>query len=114
VSNLYSGQQGHAEGWQVCLAHQLRDCQYAIDAGDTAFPPRMKGLLLRAIVLARRSRDLAKSTRRAYRRRLEHDLNRVVVLAPTPRDGRRLPPIFIIEGAKIIFGTFQTGGTGCP
>ncbi len=28
-----------AEAWQVCLAHQLRDCQYAIDAGDAVFAP---------------------------------------------------------------------------
>jgi len=90
VSDLYSAQQGHAEGWQICLAHQLRDCQYAIDAGDSVFAPRMKDLLLRAVVLARRHRDLAESTRRTYRRRLEHDLNRVMVLAPTQRDGRRL------------------------
>lgn len=90
VSDLYAAQQGHAEGWQICLAHQLRDCQYAIDAGDHVFAPRMKALLLRAVVLARRHRDLAESTRQAYRRRLEHDLNAVMVLAPTQRDGRRL------------------------
>jgi transposase len=90
VSDLYAAQQGHAEGWQICLAHQLRDCQYAIDAGDCVFAPRMKAVLLRAVVLARRHRDLAESTRRAYRRRLEHDLNGVMVLAPTQRDGRRL------------------------
>jgi transposase len=54
VSDLYGSQQGHAEAWQVCLAHQLRDCQYAIEAGDTLFAPRMKMLLLRAVVLARR------------------------------------------------------------
>ncbi len=29
VSDLYSAQQGHAEDWQICLAHQLRDCAYA-------------------------------------------------------------------------------------
>ncbi len=90
VSDLYGAQQGHAEGWQVCLAHQLRDCKYAIEAGDTVFAPRMKALLLRAVVLARRHRDLAESTRREYRRRLERDLNAVMVLAPTQRDGRRL------------------------
>jgi transposase len=90
VSDLYSAQQGHAEGWQVCLAHQLRDCKYAIEAGDTIFAPRMKALLLRAVALARRHRNLAESTRCAYRRRLERDLNAVMVLAPTNRDGRRL------------------------
>ena len=40
VSDLYSAQQGHAADWQVCLAHQLRDCQFAIEAGDAACAAR--------------------------------------------------------------------------
>jgi transposase len=90
VSDLYGAQQGHADSWQVCLAHQLRDCQYAIDAGDAVFAPRMKALLLRAVVLARRHRDLAESTRREYRRRLHRDLDAIMALAPAHRDGQRL------------------------
>ena len=39
VSDLYSAHQGHADLWQICLAHQLRDCQYAIEAGDEIFAP---------------------------------------------------------------------------
>lgn len=89
LSDLYGAQQGHAETWQVCLAHQLRDCQYAIDAGDGVFAPRMKALPLRAVVLARRHRGLAESTRREYRRRLEHALDAVMALVPTQRDGQR-------------------------
>ena len=39
VSDLYSAQKNHpAEPWQVCLAHQLRDCQFALEAGDTCLP----------------------------------------------------------------------------
>ena len=49
VSDLYGAQRGHGKAWQICLAHQLRDCQYAIEAGDEIFTPRMKTLLLRAI-----------------------------------------------------------------
>jgi transposase len=90
VSDLYNAQQGHAVGWQICLAHQLRDCQFAIEAGDTIFAPRMKALLLRAFVLARRRHHLAESTRRQYRQRMERDLDAVMALAPTQRDGRRL------------------------
>ena len=90
VSDLYSAQQGHVEEWQICLAHQLRDCTYAIEAGDAVFAPRMKALLLRAVVLARRSRHLAESTRREYRRRFECALDAVMALAPTHRDGQRL------------------------
>ena len=90
VSDLYGAQRGHAENWQICLAHQLRDCTYAIEAGDTVFAPRMKALLLRAVVLARRRHGLAESTRREYRRRLERALDAVMALAPTQRDGQRL------------------------
>jgi transposase len=90
VSDLLGAQQGHAADWQICLAHQLRDCQYAIEAGDTTFAPRMKALLLRAFVLARRRHALAESTRRQYRQRLERELDAVMALTPTQADGRRL------------------------
>ena len=50
----------------------------------------MKALLLRAVALARRHRGLAESTRREYRRRLEHALDAVMALAPTNRHGQRL------------------------
>ena len=90
VSDLYGAQQGHADLWQVCLAHQLRDCKYAIEAGDTIFAPRMKALLLRAVVLARRRKSLAESTRRNYQSRLDRELDAIMVLAPTNRPGKRL------------------------
>ncbi len=90
VSDLYSAQQGHAADWQICLAHQLRDCQFAIEAGDVIFAVRMKALLLRAFVLARRRHHLAESTRRQYRQRLERQLDTIMALAPTQPDGRRL------------------------
>jgi len=90
VSDLYGAQQGHADLWQVCLAHQLRDCEFAIEAGDTVFAPRMKALLLRAVVLARRRKALAVSTRRNYQRRLDHDLNAIMTAAPTNPHGQRL------------------------
>ncbi|KDM65137.1 transposase [Acidiphilium sp. JA12-A1] len=50
----------------------------------------MKALLLRAVVLARRHRTLADATRRAWRRRLDHDLDAVMALAPINHHGRRL------------------------
>lgn len=39
VSDRYAGQQDLAGAHQVCLAHVLRDVQYAIDYGDTIFAP---------------------------------------------------------------------------
>jgi transposase len=90
VSDLYGAQQGHADLWQVCLAHQLRDCTFAIEAGDAIFAPRMKALLLRAVVLARRRTSLAESTRRTYQQRLDRELDKIMALAPINQHGRRL------------------------
>lgn len=90
VSDLCGAQQGHADLWQVCLAHQLRDCLYAIEAGDTIFAPRMKMLLLRTVVLARRRKRLAEGTRRAYQRRLDREMTAIMGLAPSNRHGKRL------------------------
>ena len=89
VSDLYGAQRGHAEEWQICLAHQLRDCRFAGEAGDAIFAPRMKMLLLRAFVLARRRHRLAESTRRTYRQRLDRELDAIMALTHTNRDGQR-------------------------
>jgi transposase len=90
VSDLYGAQRGHADTWQVCLAHQLRDLRYAVEAGDAVFAPRLKALLLRAVLLARRRHALKASTRREYRLRLERELDRVLALQPSHRHGQRL------------------------
>jgi transposase len=91
VSDLFGAQRGsHADEWQVCLAHQLRDLRYAIEAGDDVFAPRLKALLLRAILLARRRFELKESTRLEYRRRLERELTAILALQPSNRHGQRL------------------------
>jgi transposase len=90
VSDLYGAQQGHAEEWQICLAHQLRDCRYAIEAGDTVFAPRMKHLLLRAFVVAKRRHELAEATRKTYKARLEREMDKIMALSVEHKDARRL------------------------
>src|SRR3954447_1714635 len=90
VSDLYGAQRGHADAWQVCLAHQLRDLRHAVEAGDAVFAPRLKALLLRAVLLARRRLELKASTRLEYRRRLERELDRVLALQPSHHCGLRL------------------------
>ncbi|MGG6242908.1 IS66 family transposase, partial [Nodosilinea sp. AN01ver1] len=91
VSDLFSAQKAHpAEHWQVCLAHQLRDCQYAIDAGDDLFAPRMKRLLLRAIAVNRRRQTLAASTLQQYRSRFRGSLREILNLKPKSPEGQRL------------------------
>lgn len=91
VSDLFSSQKANpAEQWQACLAHQLRDCQYAIDAGDDLFAPRMKRLFLKAIALHRRRHTLADSTMQQYCSRLRGALREILNLNPTQADGQRL------------------------
>ena len=91
VSDLFSAQKKHpAEDWQVCLAHQLRDCQYGIDAGDEIFSPVMKRLLLRAVDWHRRWEKLAASTQYQYRCRMQRELEQALALVPTHSDGMRL------------------------
>jgi transposase len=90
VSDLYSAQQHHpAEAWQVCLAHQVRDCQFAIDAGDAVFSPRMKAVFLRAFAIHKRRDTLATSTLYQYRCDLQRRVHRCLTLQPTNPHGRR-------------------------
>lgn len=91
VSDLFSAQAANlAQQWQVCLAHQLRDCQYAIDAGDELFAPRMKRLFLKAIALQRRRHTLATSTVKQYCARLRGSLREILNLQPKSVEGQRL------------------------
>jgi transposase len=91
VSDLYSAQQNHpAADWQVCLAHQVRDCRFAIDAGDAVFAPRMKAVFLRAFAIHKRRDTLAASTLYQYRCDLQRRVHRCLALQPTNPHGRRL------------------------
>ena len=84
VSDSLGSQRGHADLWQVCLAHLLRDAQYAIDCGDDGFATAFKRLLLRAIAIGRRRESLRDTTLQQYRADLERRLDHVLAL---PRRG---------------------------
>ncbi len=91
VSDLFSAQKNHpAPQWQVCLAHQLRDCQYAIDAGDRIFAPGMKRLLLRAFIIHRRREKIDDTRLLRYRENLQERLTKILDVAPQHPDGIRL------------------------
>jgi transposase len=91
VSDLYSSQTNHpAKKWQVCLAHQLRDCKYAIDAGDKIFALEMKKLLLRAFAIHKRRTKLKENTLYQYRCDLKRRLAQCLDIEPTHKDGVRL------------------------
>jgi transposase len=84
LSDSLGSQRGHADIWQVCLAHLLRDAQYAIDCGDAGFSVAFKRLLLRAIAIGRRRDRLLDTTLAQYRADLDRRLDRVLAL---PRRG---------------------------
>ena len=67
VSDRYGGQMGWAsKEHQVCLAHLIRDVQYAIDAGDAVFAPDLRHLLERACPIGRRRERLTDATLKTY------------------------------------------------
>jgi transposase len=94
VSDRLGAQRGWASrDHQVCLAHLLRDIQYAIDAGDAAFAPGLKHLLQRAVRIGRRRPTLSDATLLAYHARLERSLDQLLKLEPTTKAGLKLQRI---------------------
>ena len=90
VSDMLGSQRGHAEQWQVCLAHLLRDARYAVECGDAAFSAQFKRLLLRAISIGRRRDTLKDTTLAQYRANLDRRLDRILQAIPSGEPGRKL------------------------
>ena len=91
VSDRYGGQMGWARTEnQVCLAHLIRDVQYAIDAGDDIFAPDLRHLLGRACRIGRRRDKLADATLKTYAARFEARLDELMARPPTHAAGVKL------------------------
>jgi transposase len=90
VADRYAAQAGHANERQLCLAHLLRDTQYAIDSGDTDFAPGFHKLLQRAVGIGQRRAALKDSTLAHYRADLDRRLDRLLAATPTTEAGRKL------------------------
>jgi transposase len=103
LSDRLAAQSGHAEEHQFCLAHLIRDAQYAIDHGDTIFAPGFKALLQDACEVGRRRPELADTTIAAHRRRLERELERLLALKPTDAEGRRLRDTVYVDCTDKLF-----------
>ena len=102
VSDLYSSQQGHGEQWQICLAHQLRDCEYSIQEGEVYFSWRLKWLILKAIALhKRRHRNSVLSRLAQWRHRLENELSKILEFAPETSSGKRLKKRYLKHGKSL-------------
>jgi transposase len=94
VSDRLAAQIGWARvDHQVCLAHLIRDVQYAMDAGDAAFAPGVMGLLKRAVGIGRRRHTLADSTLVHYQSRLQKRLDTLLAITPTTAAGQKLQRI---------------------
>ncbi len=91
VSDRYGGQMGFAQkAHQVCLAHLIRDVQYAIEAGDDVFALKLRHLLGRACRIDRRKPRLADATLKTYQARLNASLDALMALQPTHKAGVKL------------------------
>jgi transposase len=90
VADRYAAQAGHGAQRQLCLAHLLRDAQFAIDTGDTGFAPGFHKLLQRAVGIGRRQTELKDSTLLQYRADLDRRLDRLLAATPTTEAGRKL------------------------
>jgi transposase len=94
ISDRLGAQMGWAtRDHQVCLAHLLRDVQYAIDAGDAAFAPGVKHLLQRAVRIGHRRPALADATLATYHARLQRALDALLKTVPDTKPGLKLQRI---------------------
>ena len=78
ISDRYAGQQELGREHQVCLAHVLRDVQYAIDCGDTAFAPKVRDHLRWAIRIGKRRESLKDTTLATYAAKADNVLTRLM------------------------------------
>ena len=99
ISDRLAAQGNHAEAHQVCLAHLIRDAQYAIDAGDSVFAPAFKRFLQKACAIARRRPDLADATIKAYARDMARELDRLLDLEPTNTAGNHLRASMAVDAS---------------
>jgi transposase len=90
VADRYAAQAGHGAQRQLCLAHLLRDAQYAVDTGDTGFATGFHKLLQRAVGIGQRRADLRDSTLLQYRADLDRRLDRLLAAGATTQAGRQL------------------------
>jgi transposase len=91
ISDRYGGQKGFAaQGHQFCLAHLIRDVQYAIDAGDTGFAPGLLALLRRACRLGGIRDRLSDERLAAYQRKFVKKLSELLERPPTHAAGAKL------------------------
>ena len=97
ISDRLPAQCRHAEAHQFCLAHLIRDAQYAIDAGDTVFAPGFKAFLKRARAIGRKRPEIGDPTIARHARDLKRELDRLIELQPTNGEGIHLQAVIRVD-----------------
>jgi len=91
VSDAYSAQMKHpAQQYQLCLAHQLRDLQYAIDAEDCNWARQMHALFQRAIHIHHRRDRFSRQRFDLLAQACDWKLDKLLLTEPSSEDSRRL------------------------
>jgi transposase len=91
ISDRYGAQKGLARsGHQFCLAHLIRDAQYAVDAGDTGFAAGFLTLLKRACRIGRARDRLTDDQLKACHRKFVKKLSELLQRPPTHPKGAKL------------------------
>ena len=97
ISDRLAAQCRHADAHQFCLAHLIRDAQYAIDAGDTEFAPGFKALLKKACSIGRKRPQITDATIARHARALKRELDRLLDLEPTNKQGNHLRSSMVVD-----------------
>ncbi len=102
ISDRLAAQCKHAEAHQFCLAHLIRDAQYAIDAGDAVFAPGFKAFLKRACAIGRKRPEIADATIARHARDLKRELDGLLDLKPTNGEGIHLRAAMSLDRDKLL------------
>ena len=89
-------------GHQFCLAHLIRDAQYAIDAGDAGFAPGLLALLQRACRVGADRPRLSDRQLARHHRKLVRNLSDLLQRRPTHPEGEKLQAA-IAKGRRNLF-----------
>lgn len=97
TSDRLAAQGRHAARHQYCLAHLMRDAQYAAEAGDKIFAPNFKRFLQIACAVGRRRPRLSDAMIDRHARRLADVLARLLEREPKQLEGRKLRDAIDLE-----------------
>ena len=81
VSDGYSSQKVGINKWQICLAHQIRDCNYLIDLENNEFAIEMKELFQDSIKYKNENLEIKKNKKIEILHRLQE-----ILKIKTPND----------------------------